>query len=201
MEQLKVVVVGAGMGGLTTALALLQAGYTVEVYDRVPKLAPAGAGVSLWSNGVKVLNRLGLGNQLARIGGSMDRISYRASDGQVLTDFSLEPLVERVGQRPYPVARTDLQQLLLEAVGLEHVTLEANCLHVEQDHQSATAVFEDGRRATGDLVVAADGTHSVLRQGVLGRAPRRRYAGYVNWNGLVAMDADLGPANSWVVHG
>lgn len=200
MEQLKVIVVGAGMGGLTTALALRQAGYVVEVYDRVPELRPAGAGVSLWSNGVKVLNRLGLGRKLAAIGGQMRRVSYRASDGRVLCDFSLEPLVERVGERPYPVARTDLQQLLLDAVGPEHVTLQANCVHVEQDGVSATAVFDDGRRASGDLVVAADGTHSVLRGVVLGRAATRRYAGYVNWNGLVAQAPDLGPATSWVIY-
>lgn len=200
MEQLKVIVVGAGMGGLTTALALLQAGYSVEVYDRVPELKPAGAGVSLWSNGVKILDRLGLGSRVAAIGGRMERVSYRASDGRVLCDFSLDPLVARVGERPYPVARTDLQQMLLEAVGPEHVTLEANCVHVEQDGASATAVFEDGRRATGDVVVAADGTHSVLRSVVLGRTVTRRYAGYVNWNGLVAQDAELGPATSWVVY-
>lgn len=200
MEQLKVIVVGAGMGGLTTALALRQAGYSVEVYDRVPQLRPAGAGVSLWSNGVKVLNRLGLGPKLAAIGGQMQRVSYRTSDGRVLSDFSLDPLIERVGERPYPVARTDLQQLLLDAVGVEHVTLEANCVHVDQDSESATAVFEDGRRATGDLVVAADGTHSVLRSVVLGRPATRRYAGYVNWNGLVAQDAALGPATSWVIY-
>lgn len=200
MEQLKVIVVGAGMGGLTTALALRQAGYSVEVYDRVKRLLPVGAGVSLWSNGVKVLNRLGLGRQLAAIGGRMQRVSYRASDGRVLTDFGLEPLIERVGERPYPVARSDLQQMLLDAVGVEHVTLEANCVGVEQDSERATAVFEDGRRATGDLVVAADGTHSILRSSVVGRAVPRRYAGYVNWNGLVPQDAELAPATSWVIY-
>ena len=200
MEQLKVIVVGAVMGGLTTALALSQAGYQVEVYDRVKELRPAGAGVSLWSNGVKVLNRLGLGRRLAAIGGLMQRVCYRASDGRVLTDFSLQPLIERVGERPYPVARTDLQQMLLDAVGAERVTLEANCVHVEQDGESATAVFEDGRRATGDLVVAADGTHSVLRKIVLGRTAPRRYAGYVNWNGLVSQDANLTPPATWVVY-
>jgi FAD-dependent urate hydroxylase len=61
MNNLKVIIVGAGMGGLTTAIALTQAGYRVEIYDRVRELRPAGAGISLWSNGVKVLNRLGTG--------------------------------------------------------------------------------------------------------------------------------------------
>jgi FAD-dependent urate hydroxylase len=64
MEGLKAIVVGAGIGGLTAGVALHQAGYEVEIYDRVAKLRPAGAGVSLWSNGVKVLNRLGLGGAI-----------------------------------------------------------------------------------------------------------------------------------------
>src|SRR6185295_13305391 len=105
MDRLKAIVVGAGMGGLTAAIALRQAGYVVEVFDRVPALMPAGAGVSLWSNGVKVLDRLGLGADIARVGGRMQRICYRSQSGDLLTDFSLDPLLEAVGERPYPVTR------------------------------------------------------------------------------------------------
>lgn len=200
MDGLKAIVVGAGMGGLTAALALRHAGFKVEVYDRVVELTPAGAGISLWSNGVKVLNRLGLGNAIARIGGPMDSICYRAKTGETLTHFSLEPLVRAVGERPYPVARTDLQALLLGAVGPSSVHLDAKCVDVEQDESRATAVFADGRRATGDLVVGADGTHSVIRTLVLGTAFERRHVGYVNWNGLVQTAEDLAPAGTWVTY-
>ncbi|MGF1524229.1 MAG: FAD-dependent urate hydroxylase HpxO [Leptolyngbyaceae cyanobacterium] len=198
MEKLKIVVVGAGMGGLTTALAMRQAGYEVEVYDRVKALRPAGAGISLWSNGVKVLNRLGLGSAIAAIGGPMEQMAYyEGKTGKLLTRFSLMPIVERVGQAPYPVARTDLQQMLLEALGVEQVQLNKRCVAVEQTPESATAVFEDGHRATGDVVVGADGTHSIIRTYVLGHPTERRYVGYVNWNGLVPVSNELAPANSW----
>ncbi|MEM6349391.1 MAG: FAD-dependent urate hydroxylase HpxO [Cyanobacteria bacterium P01_D01_bin.14] len=197
MEGLKVIVVGAGMGGLTTALAMQQAGYAVEVYDRVRALRPAGAGISLWSNGVKVLNRLGLGPQISAIGGPMESMAYYNKTGQCLTQFSLLPLIEQVGQAPYPVARTDLQKMLLQAVGPERVTLNKRCVAVEQTEAAATAIFEDGSRTTGDLVVGADGTHSVIRAHVLGHATERQYVGYVNWNGLVPVSEDLAPANSW----
>lgn len=76
MENLKAIVIGAGMGGLATGIALRQAGYQVEMYDRVSELRPAGAGISLWSNGVKVLNRLGLGKEIAAIGGAMEQVAY-----------------------------------------------------------------------------------------------------------------------------
>jgi len=201
METLNVVIVGAGMGGLTTALAMKQAGYTVEIYDRVRALRPAGAGISLWSNGVKVLNRLGLGQEIAGIGGPMEHMAYYdGKTGELLTGFSLDPLVERVGQAPYPVARTDLQHLLLTAVGADQVQLNKRCVAVEQTPDQATAIFEDGSRATGDVVVGADGTHSIIRTHVLGQPTERRYVGYVNWNGLVPVSEALAPPNSWDIY-
>ncbi|MEM7064659.1 MAG: FAD-dependent urate hydroxylase HpxO [Cyanobacteria bacterium P01_B01_bin.77] len=201
MEKLKVIVVGAGMGGLTTALAMRQAGYDVEIYDRVQALRPAGAGISLWSNGVKVLNRLGLGPEIAAIGGPMEHMAYYdGKTGELLTGFSLSPLVERVGQAPYPVARTDLQQMLLDAIGTENVQLNKRCVAVEQTADSATAIFEDGHRATGDVVIGADGTHSIIRSYILGQPTERRYVGYVNWNGLVPVSDALAPPNSWDIY-
>ena len=200
MNDLKAIVIGAGMGGLTAAIALKQAGYHVEIYDRVRELRPAGSGISLWSYGIKVLNRLGLGAEIASIGGSMQRMAYLTKHGETLTDFSLAPLVETVGQCPYPVARTDLQQMLLTVFGADNVQLNSQCVGIEQTETTATALFADGRQATGDLVVAADGTHSVIRNYVVGQTIERRYAGYVNWNGLVSVSPDLAPSHSWVIY-
>jgi FAD-dependent urate hydroxylase len=200
MEKLHAIIVGAGMGGLTSALALHQAGFSVELYDRAPMLAPAGAGVSLWSNGIKVLNRLGLGEAVRAIGGPMLHMCYLSKQGDTLTRFSLEPLVKAVGQRPYPVARTDLQSMLLDAVGPERVKLGATCVAVEQNADVAVAIFADGHRATGDLVVGADGTHSIIRSSVLGKNVERRYAGYVNFNGLIAQSDELAPSDTWITY-
>jgi FAD-dependent urate hydroxylase len=208
MENLKAIVIGAGMGGLTAAIALRQAGYEVEVYDRVKELRPAGAAISLWSNGVKVLNRLGLGREIAQVGGQMNRMTYYSQTGELLTDFSLQPLIDQVGQRPYPVARTDLQKLLLDALGADTVQLNSKCVAVEQTSVGAasqsencvTVHFEDGRQASGDLLVAADGTHSMIRSYVLGQAIERQYVGYVNWNGLVPASPELAPKDSWVMY-
>ena len=197
MEKLNVIIIGAGMGGLTTGIALQQAGYDVEIYDRVRELRPAGAAISLWSNGVKVLNHLGLGTAIAQVGGKMDHMSYYRSNGERLTNFSLQPLIDQVGQRPYPVTRTELQQLLLHAIAPGTVRLGTKCIGVEQDQESVTAIFENGDRATGDILIAADGTHSELRNYVMGRRIKRQYVGYVNWNGLVGMSDDLAPKTSW----
>jgi FAD-dependent urate hydroxylase len=200
MYNLKAVIVGAGIGGLTTGIALKQAGYEVKIYDRVQELRPAGAGISLWSNGIKVLNRLGLGEKMAAIGGQMNAMEYRSHSDESLSYIDLRPLFEQVGQRPYPVARTDLQAMLLEAVGEANVHLGMQCVGVDQDEDSATAIFENGQRVKGDLVIGADGVRSVVRSYVLNRKVERRYARYVNWNGLVDADPSLCTKDLWVIY-
>ncbi|MEO1125830.1 MAG: FAD-dependent urate hydroxylase HpxO [Cyanobacteria bacterium J06635_15] len=200
MDNLNVVIIGAGIGGLTTGIAMQQAGYTVEIYDRVRELRPAGAGISLWSNGVKVLNRLGLGSKIAAIGGEMNRMAYRSHTDELLSDIDLTPLIEQVGQRPYPVARTDLQGMLRNVFGADKVHLQMRCVAVEQDEHSATAIFEDGTRVRGDLVVGADGVHSCLRTHVLGYQASPRFANYVNWNGLVEANPAMGDEDAWILY-
>ncbi len=198
MDNLKVLIIGAGMGGLTAGIALSQAGYDVEIYDRVAELRPAGAGISLWSNGVKVLNRLGLGPKIAAIGGLMDSMQYRTQHNEILNNIDLAPLSQTVGQRPYPVARTDLQQMLLSAFpGPVHLGYE--CIAIEQDATGVTALFDNGHQAQGDVLVAADGIRSRCRKYVLDTDVAPNYAGYVNWNGLVPWDATLAPLNTWVI--
>ncbi len=199
MDNLKAIVIGAGIGGLSTGVALKQAGYEVEIYDRVKELRPVGAGISVWSNGVKVLNRLGLGTQMAAIGGIMNRMEYRTKTGELLNDIDLMPLVDAVGQRPYPVARRDLQRILLEAFG-GAVQLDHKCIGVSEDDNGVTAHFDNGHQATGDVLIAADGIRSTLRSHVLGRDVEPAYGGYVNWNGLVPADEALAPKDCWAIY-
>lgn len=199
MQNLKVIIIGAGIGGLAAGIGLKRAGFEVEIYDRVQELRPVGAGISLWSNGVKVLNYLGLGQQMAQVGGQMDQMQYRWKTGELLNHISLQPLIEEVGQRPYPVARADLQNLLLNGYPGE-VKLEHKCIGVEQDETGVTAFFENGHQTRGDLLIAADGVRSILREYVLGEPFEPQYRGYVNWNGLVPISDDLAPANTWMIY-
>ena len=200
MYELKAIIIGAGMAGLTAGIAMRQAGYEVEIYEKTRKLRPAGAGISLWSNGIKVLNKLGLGKEVAAIGGEMNRMEYLSHKGESLNNINLLPFIEQVGQRPYPVSRTDLQQMMLDAFGEADVHMGMRCVEVKQDADSATAIFEDGTTATGDVVIGADGIHSVVRTYLNGEKIEPRYAGYVNWNGLVDASPDLAPSDVWVIY-
>lgn len=195
---MKALVIGAGMGGLSAAVALEKAGIACQVFEAVKEIKPVGAAISVWPNGVKCMNHLGMGELIETHGGPMHAIAYKEYRlGETLTQFSLAPLVERVGARPCPVSRTRLQREMLNHWGYDKVQFDKRVSGVEENAQGVTAWFTDGTHAQGDFLIAADGSHSALRPYVLGYTPERRYAGYVNWNGLVKIDEAIAPAEQW----
>jgi FAD-dependent urate hydroxylase len=202
MDGLRVAIVGGGIGGLSAALSLHRFGHRPVLVEQTRELRPVGAGISLWPNGIKVLNLLGLGTKMAAIGGTMERMAYANWDGRSLIDFPLARLYERVGERARPVARADLQDLLIRevttALGPDAVRLGVRAKAVTETDDKATVLTDDGGAIEADVVVAADGTHSVLRDHVLGAHRERRYVGYVNWNGLVPESSEIAPIGTWM---
>lgn len=196
-KPLDIVIIGAGIGGLSAGIALQRHGHRVRLFDRVAQLTPAGAAISVWPNGVEVLEKLGLGEAIKAASGTMDAMSYSTREGELLTRFSLEPLYSAVEQRACPIARTALQKILLDACGAHNVTLGVSCDAVEPSGDGVRVTLSDGQQIDADLVVAADGTHSRLRNYVVGRDVVRDYCGYVNWNGRVDASDDLAPATEW----
>lgn len=198
---MNVVIIGAGMGGLTTGIALKKFGHQVRIFEQTEKILPVGAAISLWSNGVKCLNYLGLTEKIAKLGGQMDDLAYvDGLTGDVMTQFSLRPLIEEVGQRPYPVARADLQSMLMDEFGRDQIYLGKKMVNLEDKADFVEVHFADGSSTQADLLIGADGTHSMTRAYVLGQQVQRRYAGYVNWNGLVEISEDLAPAQQWTTY-
>ena len=195
---MEIAIIGAGMGGLTTGIALKKFGHQVTIYEQAVQILPVGAAISLWSNGVKCLNYLGLTEQVAKLGGQMNDLAYiDGLNGEVMTQFSLAPLIEEVGQRPYPVSRAELQNMLMDEFGRQDIQLGKKMVSIEDKGQHVEIGFQDGSTVSAALLIGADGTHSMTRQYVLGKQVERRYAGYVNWNGLVEISEDLAPAQQW----
>ncbi|WAH53369.1 FAD-dependent urate hydroxylase HpxO [Pseudescherichia vulneris] len=195
---MKALVIGAGIGGLSAAVALKNAGIACEVFEAVKEIKPVGAAISVWPNGVKCMNHLGMGEIMETWGGPLRFMAYKDHrQGETLTQFSLAPLIARTGSRPCPVSRAELQREMLDFWGLERVQFGKRVVRTEESDAGVTVWFTDGTTANGDFVIAADGSHSALRPYVLGYTPERRYAGYVNWNGLVEIDENLAPADQW----
>ncbi|UTO20772.1 FAD-dependent urate hydroxylase HpxO [Acinetobacter sp. Z1] len=198
---MNIAIVGAGMGGLTAGIALKKFGHQVTIYEQAAEILPVGAAISLWSNGVKCLNYLGLTEQIQTLGGEMESLAYiDGLNDQTMTQFDLTPLYKEVGQRAYPVARADLQRLLMETFGLENIKLGMKMTEIEDQSEYVNIHFADGSQIKADLLIGADGTHSITRKFVLDYQVERRYAGYVNWNGLVQIDEKIAPAQQWTTY-
>lgn len=197
---MKILIIGAGIGGASAGIALGRLGHDVEIYDQITENRPVGAAITLWPNGVKALNWLGLGEQTAALGGLVEHMSYReAFSGETMCRFSLAPITEHMGQRPYPIARAALQAMLMEAFGHDRIHFGKRITRIEQDDASVTVTFADGTSATGDALIAADGAKSLARSYVVGHELERSYAGYVNFNGLVPVDTRVAPADQWTL--
>ncbi|MFT6406017.1 MAG: FAD-dependent urate hydroxylase [Marinomonas primoryensis] len=197
-KVMKALIIGAGIGGMSAAAALKQQGIECDIFEAVKEIKPVGAALSIWSNGVKCMNHLGMGHIMDSLGGPMHNLAYHDGlTGAVMTQFSLSPLVEAVGERPCPVSRANLQSQMIDWWGREKVQFGKRIEKLEQSETCVTAYFTDGSSATGDFMVAADGTHSSVRAHVIGYQTERRYADYVNWNGLVNIDENIAPGNQW----
>jgi salicylate hydroxylase len=191
-DRLKVLISGAGIGGLTAALALLQRGFDVEVVEQATELREIGAGVQLGPNGVKVLHALGLADDLARLGVAASAKEVRIwSTGKMTPLFDLgSECVERYGVPYYLMHRADLHRILLDRV----TALKAGSVHVaslgvsyRDLGEQVELTMEDGRTAVGDVLVGADGLHSRIRRQVAGDA-QARFTGGMCWRGMIPIE-------------
>jgi 2-polyprenyl-6-methoxyphenol hydroxylase-like FAD-dependent oxidoreductase len=179
----KAIVVGGGIGGLATAIALRRAGHEVVVVERATALEEAGAGLSMAPNALAALDRLGIGNELRRRGGIARRILIRNRRGDVLSEVDAKGRQwEIVG-----VHRADLQDVLARTAGDAEVRLGVRCTGFEESSEAVAAVLGDGSEIEGDVLVGADGIRSAVRDQLHSDEPRR-YAGYFGWRGVIDFD-------------
>lgn len=197
-QDMKTIIIGAGIGGLCAGIALRRLGHDVEVFEKVTQIRPVGAGLSLWPNGIRCLDHLGCGAEVAAMGGRMDGMAYaNGTDGEILTRFSLAPLYEQSGTRAYPVSRAELQGMLMDRFGRDRIHLGAELTEVRERGNAVEARFASGQVVSCDLLIGADGAHSLIRTHVLGQAMKRRSAGYTNWNGIIEADPAIAPVTDW----
>ena len=178
---LRAVVVGAGIGGTAAALALARAGIDVQVYEQARQLTEVGAGVALAPNGLRMLDRLGVSEGIARAGARHVSTQLRLSDGQPARH---EPHQFAEAGRNVGIHRADLLGLLVERLAPGTVRTGYRCTSFSQDAESATVGFANGSTATADVVIGADGIHSVL-QGFVAEPAEPVFSGVVAYRGLV----------------
>ncbi|WP_236794892.1 FAD-dependent monooxygenase [Amycolatopsis sp. GM8] len=173
------VIAGAGIGGLSAAIALRKAGWRVRVLERAPVPGEVGAGISLWPNAARALAELGAG-QLLDHGTVQDGMGLRAPGGRWLFRSSAATGVSLVH-------RAELHRQLRDLLPAEVVVPGATVVDVVQDARSATARYlVDGSEhaLTADVVIGADGLRSRTREAQWPAAPSPRYTGFTAWRGV-----------------
>jgi len=197
-----VLIVGAGIGGLALALSLHRAGISCRIYEAVAQIKPLGAGINVLPHAVRVLDELGLLEELAAAGVTTKESIFFNKFGQFVLS---EPAGRDAGYGwpQFSIHRGDLQHVLLRAVrqrlGDDALRLDQRCIGVEQDEQGVSARFEsaDGTRSTARALVAVgcDGIHSAVRRQLYPEEGAPRYSGVNMWRGTVPMKPFLSGAS------
>ncbi|HEX9019261.1 MAG TPA: FAD-dependent monooxygenase [Anaerolineaceae bacterium] len=183
IKRNQVLVIGAGIGGLSAAIALRQIGYEVAVYDQASALTEIGAGLTLWANAIKALRKLGI--QETALGGQrITRSDLLDWHGQPLYSVDFSQLENEFGAPSIALHRADLQRILLAQLPPGTLQLGMTCTGYRQDTTGVEAQFSNGSTVPGDLLIAADGIGSTIRKQMQPRV-QQRYSGYIAWRGVV----------------
>jgi salicylate hydroxylase len=182
-KKLRVAVIGGGIGGMVAAIALLRRGVDVQVYEQAPQLGEIGAGVLMTPNSLRLLERMGLGGPLAKVGASVGKGSqYYRMDGTPVAPILTTDSSGWNGM--YGMHRADLLGVLAATLPDGNINVGHKCIGFEQDGQGVRIDFENGAKAEADIAIAADGIQSVLREYVV--APSRPiHSGSVAYRGLI----------------
>jgi 2-polyprenyl-6-methoxyphenol hydroxylase-like FAD-dependent oxidoreductase len=184
-------IVGGGIGGIATAVALHQVGINAVVYEKAAGLHEVGAGMMLWPNATRVLREMGLLEKVLACSGPNTHFLVRATCGKVLMNIALGKFdVPAVCMR-----RSDLLAVLLMALPRERVRLGYDLKCLKQSRGKVRLFFSDGLVAEHDAVVGADGIRSRVRSELFGDSDPI-YRGYTVWRGLARYDGNAVPPGS-----
>lgn len=189
-EGKRAVIVGAGIGGLATAIGLRKVGWDVMVLERAPELREVGAGISLWTNALRALEALGLGDQLRELGTNQDSGGVFTRTGKQLSNSSGADAATKYGVSVLMLHRAQLQSALLSQLPTESVRCGCTAKTIHVDGEAATVTFQNADSASeslsADLVVGADGIRSTVREALMSGAAEPIFAGFSAWRGVTA---------------
>jgi 2-polyprenyl-6-methoxyphenol hydroxylase-like FAD-dependent oxidoreductase len=182
-RSLRILVVGAGVGGISIARGLLRDGHDVTVFERRPHVKAGGGAVTIWSNGSTVLGQLGV--DMDGAGQPLSTVRVVTATGRRVTTVDLTAIVDRLGAPVRMVPRRVLLERLLEGFPVDRIRCNTRAIGVVSTQNGVRLEFEDGSSAEGDLLIGADGLHSKVRD-VVGAQPAQP-TGWCSWQGLVTL--------------
>jgi 2-polyprenyl-6-methoxyphenol hydroxylase-like FAD-dependent oxidoreductase len=190
-----ILIAGGGIGGLTLGVALRRAGFAVRVFERAASLRLVGAGITMQTNAILALRKIGLDAAVAAAGHAMQRGAILDWRGRTLGTMFVSEMAAELGAPMIAIHRAQLQEVLQEALGPEPLTLGTKVVGFRDEPEAVVAQLSDGTEARGDLLVGADGLRSTLRAQLLGDG-EPRYAGYTSWRGVCDVPGVADPAST-----
>ena len=182
------IIIGGGIGGLCTAIALRQIGIDVRVYERTEAFERVGAGLAVWANAIRSLRKLDLADQVIEAGSIFGRAEFRSPSGKILQSGELGEFSEpNVG-----IHRAELHRVLALALPAETLRLGMKCNDVEQDADKVTIHLANGKTDQADCVIAADGLRSTVRQQLFSET-RLYYDNRTSWRGVAETQGAVSP--------
>ncbi|MEV8044741.1 FAD-dependent monooxygenase [Streptomyces griseoluteus] len=177
---MRVIVAGGGIVGLTTAIALHQAGIEAVVCEQAPEIRAAGAGLGIWANAMAVFDELGLGDRVRGIA-EPSEMYFRDPAGKLIDP----PGFSKDDHRYLLARRPELNALLARTVGRDDIRLESRVVGYDEHDAGVAVRFEDGSRAEADLLVGADGAYSVVRSQLVPGSDAIAHEGHHAWRSVV----------------
>ncbi len=184
---MKIAILGAGVGGISTAIALKKKGFDIEVYEKSSNINERGAGIVCWPNASFVLDELGMLDDVKKVSGAPTEMRRLTDKGETIGSLNLLKLNETMGYPSYSILRRDLMHVLgghAKKLGIEiRYNAEVKSITTTPDNL-AQAHLQNSKTIKADVIIGADGRmNSVTRQYVLGNN-KPVYQGFINWVGI-----------------
>ena len=197
--MVRIAIIGGGIGGLTTALALQQAGFEFGVYEQAPALLDVGAAIAIWPNAMRVLERVDIAEKVLEKAGVMREIRWLDQNGRLINRVSIS---ETTASSPaVALHRADLQNTLLHALPPSSIHLGHSLVDYTQRGDQVIANFANGQSTEADFLIGADGIHSRVRAQFINDG-EPVFRGYTVWRGISpAVPATVPPATAIEIHG
>lgn len=198
----RIIIIGGGIGGLTTAIALQRSGFGVTVYESAPGLKQVGAGLVLAANAIKAFKEIGISGDILKAGKLLRYLYLYDEKGKLISATDSLKISEKYGSEDnFTIHRADLHDTLLSKLEEGTVILNKRCVDFIQSADSVTVKFDDNTSDEAELIIAADGINSVFRKRLLpGSLPR--YAGYTGWRGVTTnIPTGFDDVSAWEIWG
>lgn len=180
----QIAIAGAGIAGLSCAIALQNMGYTVTVFEAAPAIKPIGAGLSLAANAIKAFDYLGIRENIINAGHALPFFNIYTQNGNMLMSTNSGSVSSRFGIDNFLIHRSEVHKILLHKVGTNNCCTNKKIAHFKQEQNKVTLFFEDGSKYECNYLIAADGINSVIRKQLLPQS-QIRYSGYTCWRAVI----------------